>query len=65
MPAEMVELWGNSALAGCERLLFASDSEPPMPVLKAKARTVNLAQVPEFEELFVEHLYLRPLRMDA
>lgn len=65
IPADNVELWGNSALAGCERLLFAPDSEALMRVLKEKSRSVNLAQVPEFEELFVENLYLRPLRMDA
>ncbi len=64
IPAGNVELWGNSALAGCERLLFAPDSEALMRVLKEKSRSVNLAQVPEFEELFVKNLYLRPLRMD-
>lgn len=63
IPTDMVELWGNSALAGCERLLFAPDSEAPIQGLKEKARTVNLARVPEFEELFVENLYLRPLRL--
>lgn len=65
IPAERVELCGNSALAGCERLLFAPDSEAPMLALKEKARTINLAQVPGFEELFVESLYLRPLRLDS
>lgn len=65
MPAGMVELWGNSALAGCERLLFTPDGEAPLRVLKEKTRTVNLAQVPEFEGLFVENLYLRPLRIGA
>jgi len=64
VPAEGVELCGNSALAGCELLLFSRDISGTLAALAGRARTINLAQAPGFEELFVESLYLRPLRMD-
>lgn len=62
---ENVELIGNSALAGCEILLCSGESAASLEALKRKARIVNLAQVAAFEELFVENLYLCPLRIGA
>jgi uncharacterized 2Fe-2S/4Fe-4S cluster protein (DUF4445 family) len=64
-PMEKVELCGDSALTGCERLLFSRGRADTLGELKRKARTINLAQWPEFEDLFVENLQLRPLRMEA
>jgi uncharacterized 2Fe-2S/4Fe-4S cluster protein (DUF4445 family) len=63
VPIDRVELFGNSALAGCEQLLFTPDSEAPMRALKEKARIINLAQDPEFEELFIEQLLIRPMQV--
>jgi uncharacterized 2Fe-2S/4Fe-4S cluster protein (DUF4445 family) len=65
VPADGVELCGNSALAGCELLLFSRDKSGTLDALKRIARTINPAQAPGFEELFVENLYLRPLRMNS
>jgi len=61
--ADKVELCGNSALAGCEFLLFSMESGNSLEEVRNKTQIVNLAQAPEFEELFVENLYLRPLRL--
>jgi uncharacterized 2Fe-2S/4Fe-4S cluster protein (DUF4445 family) len=59
--ARKVELCGQTALVGCELLLFAADSTGVLKSLKSRARLINLSQVPEFEDLFIENLYLRPL----
>lgn len=61
LPGDRIELCGNSALAGCERLLFAPDSERTLQKLKDKARVINLAQEPEFEQLFIEQLLIKPM----
>jgi uncharacterized 2Fe-2S/4Fe-4S cluster protein (DUF4445 family) len=58
---ERIELWGDSALAGCEQLLFPDISDEAMKKLRSISRLVNLALIPEFEEEFVRNLYLRPL----
>lgn len=63
VPLKMVTLCGNTALAGCERLLLSGDRFAILSSLKAPTRMFNLAQVPEFERLFVENLYLRPMRI--
>jgi uncharacterized 2Fe-2S/4Fe-4S cluster protein (DUF4445 family) len=62
VPEERIELFGNSALAGCESLLFYPEGRDPLEELRKMAQIVNLAQAPGFEELFVENLYLRPQR---
>jgi uncharacterized 2Fe-2S/4Fe-4S cluster protein (DUF4445 family) len=62
--AERVELCGNSALAGCEIILFSGERSETLGALRKNSRIINLAQVPEFEDLFVENLYFRPLRID-
>jgi uncharacterized 2Fe-2S/4Fe-4S cluster protein (DUF4445 family) len=58
---DRIELWGDSALAGCEQLLFLTASGDAMEELRSISQIVNLALIPEFEEEFVRNLYLRPL----
>jgi uncharacterized 2Fe-2S/4Fe-4S cluster protein (DUF4445 family) len=60
VPADRVELCGNTALAGCERLLTAPATADAMARLRDRATVVNLARCPEFEDRFLEGLYLRP-----
>lgn len=62
MAADKVELCANSALAGCESILFSGESADALGALRRNSRIINLARMPEFEVLFVENLYLRPLR---
>jgi hypothetical protein len=61
---EHVELWGNTALAGCELFLFDLDGEGTLASLKTKTRIIDLSQAPEFEDEFIENLYLQPMRRD-
>ena len=61
VPAERIELCGNTALAGCERLLLSADGPAVLEALKKKCRIINLSLVENFEELFIENLYLKPI----
>jgi len=61
LPSERIELWGNAALAGCEALLLSSEMRDHVSLLRKKCRLVNLSQAPEFEDLFLENLYLQPM----
>ena len=63
LPPEAVSLCGNTALAGCEQLLLSPESPARLESLQESACMVNMAQEPEFERMFVENLYLRPLWM--
>jgi uncharacterized 2Fe-2S/4Fe-4S cluster protein (DUF4445 family) len=64
-PPVGVELWGSAALMGCESLLLSTDGRAYLESLKRdKTTLVNLSQVPEFEEYFLESLYLQPLLHD-
>jgi hypothetical protein len=50
---------------GCESFLLSADKNDYLESLKRdKTTLVNLSQVPEFEEHFLESLYLQPLRQD-
>lgn len=58
-----VILYGNAALAGCEKLLFAGDIAAVVESVKNKSRVINLALYPGFEEIFIKNLYLQPVEM--
>lgn len=62
--SQNIELCGNTALAGCELLLFDRNRAETLNSLKGKAQTINLSGVSEFEDLYIENLYLRPIRME-
>ncbi|MBI5141451.1 MAG: DUF4445 domain-containing protein [Nitrospirae bacterium] len=57
-----VEHGGNSALAGCEALLFASDRAAVLRSVAGKANHYNMSTDTDFEELFIDSLFLRPMR---
>ncbi len=60
LPPERVELCGNTALAGCETLLL-SPQKDRLNLLRKKCSLINLSQAPEFEDLFLDNLYLQPM----
>jgi len=56
-----VETYDNLALAGCEIVLTSNQGMRAIEVLRGRARLLNLAQCPEFEDLFVQGLFLAPM----
>lgn len=58
---ERIELWGNTALAGCEEALVSPAARGRCQHLVGQCRVINLALCPDFDERFVEHLFLRPI----
>ncbi len=60
IPPERVELCGNTALAGCERLLLSPARTAELASLRKQAAIVNLSQTSDFDALFLENLYLQP-----
>jgi uncharacterized 2Fe-2S/4Fe-4S cluster protein (DUF4445 family) len=62
LPAERLELHGGAALAGCERALLAPEGAGLLAAAVRDARAVNLALVDGYDDAFVEHLRLRPIR---
>ena len=59
-----VELCGNTALAGCERLLLSSIGSAELVSLRRKATIINLSQASDFDALFLENLYLQPFKAE-
>lgn len=64
IPPEKVELCGNTALAGCEHLLLSPTIAADLQSLRRRAAIINLSQVSDFDTLFLENLYLQPLKVD-
>jgi uncharacterized 2Fe-2S/4Fe-4S cluster protein (DUF4445 family) len=65
VPAERVELCGDSALSGCEELLLTPSRAAEVDRIRETAVVLNLSAAPDFEVLFLENLYLRPLVVDG
>ncbi len=59
---ETVELCGNAALMGCEQLLSNPHREEQLNGLKGFVEMVNLSQVTDYEDVFVDNLYLQPMQ---
>jgi len=59
-----VKACSNAALAGCELLLFCQGRAEILKSPKRETKRVNLSQAPEFEDLFVENLYIRPFTVN-
>lgn len=62
-PRGHIDLCGNTALAGCERLLLSQAERTKLMSLRERAVIINLAQDPDFEALFLECLYLEPTKV--
>lgn len=63
-PIQHVKLCGNTALASRELLLFDPDREGTLASLKTKTRIISPSQAREFEDEFIEGLYVQPMRRD-
>jgi uncharacterized 2Fe-2S/4Fe-4S cluster protein (DUF4445 family) len=59
---ERVELCGNTALAGCAEILLSPVAVQCLKNLRAQTRIINLSHWPDFDDLFLTNLYLRPMR---
>ncbi len=59
-----IEPWGNTALAGCEDALQSTLVVERLERLGTRAKLINLSQCPDFDERFLENLYLQPLVRD-
>lgn len=64
-PLDNVNLCGNTALAGCERLLLSQNGSSVLKAICEQATIINLSQSPDFDSLFMESLYLQPLRVEG
>jgi uncharacterized 2Fe-2S/4Fe-4S cluster protein (DUF4445 family) len=58
---EKIELYENTALTGCELLLSAPQNALRLDRIRAYAKVINMACVFNFDECFVENLYLQPI----
>jgi uncharacterized 2Fe-2S/4Fe-4S cluster protein (DUF4445 family) len=63
-PSSLVELCGNAALAGCEHLHLSRRRSAELLSLRKRAAIVNLSQSSDFDDLFLENLYLQPLNVE-
>jgi uncharacterized 2Fe-2S/4Fe-4S cluster protein (DUF4445 family) len=59
---ERVDLCGNTALAGCAEALLSSVAVQRLKELRDRTRIINLSHWPDFDDLFLTNLYLRPMR---
>lgn len=60
--SSLIKLCGNTALAGAELLLNCIDGEAILESLRHKIRFANMSDYVEFDDLFFENLYLRPMK---
>ncbi|MGE5506332.1 MAG: ASKHA domain-containing protein [Actinomycetota bacterium] len=61
LPPERFRMAGNAALAGALDLLLSPAAEDNLAAIRRLARLVNLSMVPHFDEVFMDHLFLRPM----
>jgi uncharacterized 2Fe-2S/4Fe-4S cluster protein (DUF4445 family) len=61
IPAARVRLAGNTALRGALDIVLSNEAETALERARRDAKVINLSMEEEFEELFIDHLYLRPI----
>lgn len=61
--AKKVELCGNTALIGCEQLLSQHENHEQLTLLRQHIHLVNMSQVVDYEQAFVNNLYLQPITL--
>ena len=64
LAADRIELAGNTAAAGAAALLISRQAQAMAERLRRSAKLVNLAHYPDFDDAFIDHLYLRPMQAD-
>lgn len=58
---DLIELCGNTALAGCEWFLLSSEATKSLEILTEQVKIINLAQCDDFEDIFFKNLYIEPM----
>jgi uncharacterized 2Fe-2S/4Fe-4S cluster protein (DUF4445 family) len=61
IPAGKIQFGGNTALAGAEHWLLRAETTGEAARARRSARMVNLAGEADFDDRFLEHLYLQPI----
>lgn len=61
IPVSQVELCGNTALTGCELLLF-SPTLNELQLIKEKSKLINMSADKDFEQQFIQNLFLQPMQ---
>lgn len=61
VPDNAIELCGDTALAGCEMAVLDSNVLGRLRELQTCCRHLDLARHPDFEDVLMQHLYLRPV----
>lgn len=59
---DLIELYGNTALAGCEDMLLSPDAVKRFKTLGNNTEIINLSQCLDFDDIFLENLYLQPMK---
>lgn len=65
IPNAMIELCGNTALTGCELILLSGSDAEELENLREKIKYINIAENTDFDELFFDNLYLKPMKRDT
>ncbi len=60
IPVERFHLAGNTALSGAIDIMLSPAAEAALRMVRDKTRLINLSMEPEFDDLFVDRLFLRP-----
>lgn len=60
MQPQLVELYGNTALAACEDLMLSHVAAQHLAHIRDRLKITNLSQCGNFDDIFLEHLYLQP-----
>ena len=58
-----VRLLGNSALNGCQDLVVSTEARKCLEEIQKLCTVINLSSRPQFEDAFIENLYLRPCKV--
>jgi uncharacterized 2Fe-2S/4Fe-4S cluster protein (DUF4445 family) len=61
IPAARVQLVGNSALQGALDLIVSDEAEAALARTRRTAKVINLSMEEAFDDLFLDHLYIRPI----
>jgi len=59
IPPGRIRLCGNTALNGCELTLLSSQAADQLKNIRSSAHIINLSQCRDFDDIFLENLYLR------
>lgn len=60
IPIERFRLVGNTALSGALDIMLSPTAEKALSTARDKTRLINLSMEADFDDLFVDHLFLRP-----